>query len=94
MNKIGCDPLNSYSNKSCYPLPPCINRYDDFKSPKIVNLANFSGNPNDADWTSDFTPDHSGTDGNNLLLNMMLDKSKTNDQGKYQGFGATISSTR
>ncbi|RHZ83693.1 hypothetical protein Glove_88g5 [Diversispora epigaea] len=81
-------------DKSCYPQPPCVNHYDDFTSVKIQKLADFSGDPNEADWTSDFTPDNSATDGNNLLLNMKLDTSKKNEFGNYQGFGATVSSTR
>lgn len=90
----GCEPSNSYSNMSCYPEPPCINHYDDFTSLKIKNLADFTGDPNEADWTSDFTPDNSATDGNTLLLNMKLNTTKKNEFGKYQGFGATVSSTR
>lgn len=90
----GCDPENSFSTNSCYPKPQCINYYEDFKSPKISSAANFSGNPYDADWTSDFKPDYSGTDGNNLILNMKLNTETKNAQGNYQGFGTTISSTR
>ncbi|CAG8433520.1 6286_t:CDS:2 [Diversispora eburnea] len=81
---------------NCPQDSPCCNKgwcSNDINL-KIKKLADFTGDPNEADWTSDFTPDNSATDGNNLLLNMKLDTSKKNEFGNYQGFGATVSSTR
>ncbi|CAG8573908.1 7232_t:CDS:2 [Ambispora gerdemannii] len=90
----GCDPDNSYSSKSCYPTPYCVNLFDNFDAPKMINANNFSGNPNNYDWTSDFTPDYASYSDSNLLLSMKYDGVNKNSVGNYQGFGSTVSSTR
>ncbi|CAG8635971.1 276_t:CDS:2 [Ambispora leptoticha] len=90
----GCDPDNSYSPKSCYPTAYCVNLYDDFNAPKMINAQNYSGNPNTYDWTSDFTPDYASSSNSNLVLSMKYDGTHKNEVGNYQGFGSTVSSTR
>lgn len=90
----GCEPQNSFSAQSCFPLPYCVNMYDDFESPKIVNAASFDGNPLNHDWTSDFQPDYASSANSNLVLGMHYDPEHPNAQGRYQGFGSTVSTTR
>ncbi|CAG8433699.1 10413_t:CDS:2 [Diversispora eburnea] len=91
----GCQPENSFSPKSCYPKPGCRNFYDDFSKDQIISINDYNGDPNSFKWTSDFVPDNHAIDKDgNLNLNMYLNKNKTNDFGKYQGFGVTISTTR
>ncbi|CAG8483915.1 5237_t:CDS:2 [Funneliformis caledonium] len=89
----GCEPQNSFNEKSCYPRPPCRNFEDDFSKNRLVNANDFDGNPKSADWTSDFSPDYARYENGNLALDLKLDKTKKNDQGNYQGFGATVSTT-
>ncbi|KAG9289944.1 hypothetical protein G9A89_010250 [Geosiphon pyriformis] len=91
----GCEPGNSFSPKSCYPQPLCINQYDDFSKPSLVPWQSFTGDPNQATWTSDFTPDYAAyTNDGQLALNMKYDGVNKNEKGNYQGFGSTVSSTR
>ncbi|KAG2171492.1 hypothetical protein INT43_009153 [Umbelopsis isabellina] len=72
----------------------CVNLEDHFKDPsKLVSKSQWNGDPNAAYWTSDFEPNNAKIDNGHLLLNMGLDQSKL-AEGKQQGFGATVSSTR
>ncbi|KAF9907070.1 hypothetical protein EC991_011374, partial [Linnemannia zychae] len=66
----------------------------DFKSPDtVIGHANFSGNPLDAAWTTDFQPNNARVENGNLILK--LQKGNTvNKFGNKPGFGATVSSTR
>ncbi|KAK9729080.1 putative glycosidase CRH2 [Basidiobolus ranarum] len=89
----GCQPENSFTPESCFPKPPCVSFREDFDSPRLVQLANFTGDPMIADWTSDFTPDNTEIENGNLVLSMKLSQNK-NEFGRLQGFGATISSVR
>ncbi|KAG0316022.1 hypothetical protein BGZ97_007533, partial [Linnemannia gamsii] len=65
----------------------------DFNSPDtVIGQANFSGNPLDAPWTSDFQPSNARVENGNLVLK--LQKGNTiNKFGNKPGFGATVSST-
>lgn len=92
----GCDSTNSYnSSSSCLPAGPfCVNLEDRFQdSSKLVEKSKWDGDPNKAYWTSDFEPNHAKIDNGQLILSMNLDQSKLSE-GKVQGFGATVSSTR
>ncbi|KAG0048443.1 hypothetical protein BGZ83_006600 [Gryganskiella cystojenkinii] len=59
----------------------------------MIALANFSGNPADASWTSDFLPSNAKIENGNLVLTL-LPGSNVNKFGNKPGFGATVSSTR
>ncbi|KAG0268736.1 hypothetical protein BGZ95_002322, partial [Linnemannia exigua] len=65
----------------------------DFQSSDtVIGKANFSGNPQDAAWTSDFQPSNARVENGNLVLR--LQKGNTiNKFGNKPGFGATVSST-
>jgi len=92
---FGCEPENSFNDKSCYPDPPCVSMYDDFSNKSLVSWFQWNGDPNSYHWTSDFKPDYASYDGNgNLLLGLHYDGTNLNAQGRYQGFGSTVSSTR
>ncbi len=56
-------------------------------------MTNFSGNPKDAPWTSDFMPNNARVEDGQLILTLQKGES-TNKFGKVPGFGATVSSTR
>ncbi|CAG8601215.1 15579_t:CDS:2 [Acaulospora morrowiae] len=91
----GCEPENSFSVNSCYPKPGCKSFYDDFSKSSIVSYSKYNGDPNTAKWTSDFLPDYASVDDSGLVnLKMYQDKTHKNSFGNYQGFGATISTTR
>ncbi|KAF9111651.1 hypothetical protein BGX27_004631 [Mortierella sp. AM989] len=92
--------------QSCFPLPVCRSFKESFKNNKnkpdkkgqhqtLIPKANFSGDPDQAHWTSDFDhiapyaqvdPSHK-----RLVLKARRDAVKTKSGG---GFGATVSSTR
>ncbi|KAF9585649.1 hypothetical protein BGW38_001367 [Lunasporangiospora selenospora] len=59
----------------------------------VVALANFSGNPTDAPWTSDFTPSNVRIENGSLILTLKPGHT-VNRFGNKPGFGATVSSTR
>ncbi|KAG9071029.1 hypothetical protein KI688_008572 [Linnemannia hyalina] len=64
-----------------------------FHRDTVIGHANFSGNPLDAAWTSDFQPNNARIEKGNLILK--LQKGNTiNKFGNKPGFGATVSSTR
>ncbi|KAI9598542.1 glycosyl hydrolases family 16-domain-containing protein [Syncephalis fuscata] len=91
----GCDPENSYTTKSCYPKPACVNfetKFDNAK--KLINANEYDANPNNYDWTSDFKPDYASINSNGLQLDMKYQGDKKNDAGNYGGFGATVTWTR
>ncbi|KAI8057697.1 concanavalin A-like lectin/glucanase domain-containing protein [Syncephalis plumigaleata] len=91
----GCDPENSFSPNSCYPKPACVNFETNFDNPKeLVAAANYDGNPNNFDWTSDFEPNYASIGGSGLQLDMKYQGDKKNDAGNYGGFGATVTWTR
>ncbi|KAG9304784.1 hypothetical protein G9A89_016814 [Geosiphon pyriformis] len=90
----GCEPENSFTPKSCFPKPYCVNMVENFDNPKIVNIKNFNGDPIKYDWTSDFEPDYASFSGGNLLVSMKYDSVNKNSLGNYQGFGSTVSTTR
>ncbi|KAJ1906915.1 putative glycosidase CRH2 [Tieghemiomyces parasiticus] len=84
-----CDPANSFSTGSCQPEPVCVKNSDTFDQPKaLVPVANFTGDPNRATWTTDFQPDKSYIKGGNMALYM------TKDGDAEAGFGARVSSVR
>ncbi|CAG8595433.1 3335_t:CDS:2 [Paraglomus occultum] len=92
---FGCEPDNSFNDKSCYPDPPCVSLYDDFSNKSLVSWFQWNGDPNSYHWTSDFKPDYASYDNNgDLQLGLQYDGTDKNDQGRYQGFGSTVSSTR
>ncbi|GJJ73411.1 hypothetical protein EMPS_05769 [Entomortierella parvispora] len=96
---------NSPPNSACFALPVCRSFKDNFKSNKpdrrgqhqvLIPKFDFSGDPDQAHWTSDFehlASEHVlvDTKKKKLLLKAKRDKIKTQSGG---GFGATISSTR
>ncbi|KAF9343332.1 hypothetical protein BGX26_005900, partial [Mortierella sp. AD094] len=90
---LGCQPENSFDGNTCLPLPPCASFIENFDKPDtLVALNNFSGNPLDAAWTTDFLPNNARVDNGNLVLT--LDKGTVpNKFGNLPGFGATVSST-
>ena len=53
----------------------------------------WDGDPNSAYWTSDFEPNNAKIENGHMVLSMNLDQNKLKE-GKKQGFGATVSSTR
>lgn len=59
----------------------------------MIGLTNFSGNPRDARWTSDFMPNNARIENGNLVLTVK-EGDEVNSHGKRPGFGATVSSTR
>ncbi|KAF9086798.1 hypothetical protein BGX23_008570 [Mortierella sp. AD031] len=59
----------------------------------VTAQANFSGDPTDAVWMTDFLPNNAHIENGNLVLR--LQKGTTvNKFGNKPGFGATVSSTR
>jgi beta-glucanase (GH16 family) len=90
----GCEPENSYSEKSCYPRPGCVNfetTFDDAK--KLIQAVDYDANPNNYDFVSEFQPDHASIDNGHLRLDMKY-SNKKNEAGNYGGFGATVTWTR
>ncbi|KAF9357086.1 hypothetical protein BGX26_004260 [Mortierella sp. AD094] len=92
--------------QSCFPLPVCSSFKESFKNNKnkpdkkglhqaLIPKANFSGDPDQVHWTSDF--DHVAPyaqvdpSQKRLVLKARRDAVKTQSGG---GFGATVSSTR
>ncbi|KAI8580531.1 hypothetical protein K450DRAFT_271095 [Umbelopsis ramanniana AG] len=74
--------------------PFCVNIEDHFQdASKLVAKSKWDGNPNSAYWTSDFEPDNAKIENGHMVLSMNLDQNKL-QEGKRQGFGATVSSTR
>ncbi|KAG0245282.1 hypothetical protein BGW41_002751 [Actinomortierella wolfii] len=67
---------------------------ENFDRPEsLVAVANFSGNPADASWTTDFVPNHARIENGQLVLSMRR-SDEVNKYGRRPGFGATVSSTR
>ncbi|KAF9925778.1 hypothetical protein FBU30_004484 [Linnemannia zychae] len=59
----------------------------------MIAQSNFSGDPQDAAWTTEFLPNNARIENGNLILR--LKKGNTiNKFGNKPGFGATVSSTR
>jgi beta-glucanase (GH16 family) len=72
-----------------------VSLYDDFSQKSLVNWFEWDNNVNTTRWTSDFKPDYASYDNSgNLALSLKYDDTKKNEQGRYQGFGSTVSSTR
>ncbi|KAF9162403.1 hypothetical protein DFQ26_003582 [Actinomortierella ambigua] len=92
---LGCDERHSAPN-ACFPLPGCQSFKDNFKHANLlVPKQVFTGDPNQAYWTSDFhhiapyvkiDQKH-----HNLQMRVRRDMVKTRSGG---GFGARVSSTR
>ncbi|KAG0094959.1 hypothetical protein BGZ93_006515 [Podila epicladia] len=59
----------------------------------MIALTNFSGDPLDAPWTSDFMPNNARIENGNLVLTLKGNNA-VNKFGNRPGFGATVSSTR
>jgi len=59
----------------------------------VIALTNFSGDPLDAPWTSDFMPNNARIENGNLVLTLKKNDA-VNKFGNRPGFGATVSSTR
>ncbi|KAF9979325.1 hypothetical protein BGZ73_000019 [Actinomortierella ambigua] len=89
---LGCQSDGSNTPDTCLPLPMCTNLMENLVQ-SLVSLTNFSGNPLDATWTTDFVPNHARIEGGQLILSMMRG-STVNKFGRRPGFGATVSSTR
>ncbi|KAG0365528.1 hypothetical protein BGZ54_006442, partial [Gamsiella multidivaricata] len=66
----------------------------NFDNPSsMISRTNFSGDPSEAPWTSDFLPSNTRIENGNLVLT--LEPGNTiNKFGNRAGFGATVSSTR
>ncbi|KAF8951135.1 hypothetical protein BGZ46_004143, partial [Entomortierella lignicola] len=92
--------------QSCFPLPVCRSFKESFKKNKnkpdkkgqhqaLIPKTDFSGDPDQAHWTSDFDhiASHAQVDPSRkrLVLKARRDNVKTKSGG---GFGATVSSTR
>ncbi|RKP06739.1 hypothetical protein THASP1DRAFT_31444, partial [Thamnocephalis sphaerospora] len=91
----GCDPANSYSEKSCYPRPGCVNFETSFDNPKkLINSVDYDANPNNYDFVSDFKPDYAAIKNGELQLDMKYNGDKKNEVGNFEGFGATATWTR
>ncbi|KAF9964185.1 hypothetical protein BGZ70_006811 [Mortierella alpina] len=91
---LGCQPENSFNDNTCLPTPQCTSFTENFDGPEsVLAMANFSGNPMDAAWTSDFLPNHARVENGELILTARRGHS-INKFGKTPGFGATVSSTR
>jgi beta-glucanase (GH16 family) len=93
----GCEPENSYSEKSCYPQPGCVSLDEQFEnSDALINLQDkeWDGNPNKHSWTSDFQPDNAQINDGMLEVSMRYDGTKKNELGNYAGFGSRVSWTR
>ncbi|KAF8940725.1 hypothetical protein BGZ58_005053 [Dissophora ornata] len=67
---------------------------ENFDNPNtVIPRADFSGDPAEAPWTTDFMPSNMRVENGNLVLT--LENGKTvNKFGNRPGFGATVSSTR
>ncbi|RUP43320.1 concanavalin A-like lectin/glucanase domain-containing protein [Jimgerdemannia flammicorona] len=92
---MNCDPVNSFSADSCLPTPGCVSFRDNFdNAATLMPQGNFSGNPFLANWTSDFEPNNAYIKDGKLVLEILQDRTKLNEYGKYQGFGTTVSSVR
>ncbi|RKP25467.1 glycosyl hydrolases family 16-domain-containing protein, partial [Syncephalis pseudoplumigaleata] len=92
---VNCDPENSYSAKSCFPRPGCVNFETNFgDAKKMTTLENYDGNYQKYELYSDFQPNNAHINGNGeLQLDMKLGTQK-NKEGNYEGFGATVTWTR
>ncbi|ORZ15993.1 hypothetical protein BCR41DRAFT_58329 [Lobosporangium transversale] len=102
--KSSGDDYQPQNPQSCFPLPVCRPLTEKFKSNQpdkkglhlpLIPKQNFSGNPDQAHWTSDFDyiAPYAQVDPKQkkLLLTARRDAVKTQSGG---GFGATVSSTR
>ncbi|KAF9978570.1 hypothetical protein BGZ73_001743 [Actinomortierella ambigua] len=92
---LGCDERHSAPN-ACFSLPGCQSFKDNFKHANLLIPKHaFTGDPNQAHWTSDFhhIAPYSKIDQKHhkLQLRVRRDMVKTRSGG---GFGARVSSTR
>ncbi|KAK3828883.1 MAG: hypothetical protein J3Q66DRAFT_435334 [Benniella sp.] len=87
------DPENSFDAKTCLPLPQCASFRENFdNSLSLIERTNFSGNPLDAPWMTEFSPNNARVENGNLILTLQLGKT-LNSYGNRPGFAATVSST-
>ncbi|ORX67550.1 concanavalin A-like lectin/glucanase [Linderina pennispora] len=85
---FNCEPGNSYSQSSCWDTAHCVKSNVNFASGNsFAQIADYSGNPADAAFVSQFEP--SNAKQANGELEMTLVK-----QGDGKGFGATVINTR
>ncbi|RKP22231.1 hypothetical protein SYNPS1DRAFT_26113 [Syncephalis pseudoplumigaleata] len=62
---VNCDPENSYSAKSCFPRPGCVNFETNFgDAKKMTTLENYDGNYQKYELYSDFQPNNAHINGN------------------------------
>lgn len=92
---VNCEPLNSFSIRSCFARYPCFSYTDDFDSGKtrVINAADWDGDPLTAEWISIFQPDHAYINNSRLVLKV-LKKPTNNAYGRPEGFGASVASSR
>ncbi|KAJ1932311.1 putative glycosidase CRH2, partial [Linderina macrospora] len=85
---FNCESANSYSSSSCWDTAHCVKSNVNFASGNsFAQIADYSGNPADAAFVSQFEP--SNAKQANGELEMTLVK-----QGDGKGFGATVINTR
>lgn len=91
---LGCQPENSFSPNTCLPLPQCSSFHENFDDPSsVIPKSDFSGDPLDAPWISEFTPNNARVENGNLVLTLQPGNT-LNAYGNRAGFGATVSSSR
>lgn len=92
---VNCEPLNSFSLRSCFARFPCYSYRDDFDGNKtrLVNAADWDGNPLSAEWISLFQPDNAYLNNSKLVLRV-LKKKELNSYGRPEGFGASVATSR
>ncbi|KAF9183774.1 hypothetical protein BGZ51_003766 [Haplosporangium sp. Z 767] len=91
-----CNASGSFAPDSCWPLPMAVNLQDEFKDKsRLVNIKDYNGFPNTADWVVDRTPGtgiHAViTDDDKLLLKLNRIEKHPETGG---GIGATVHSSR
>ncbi|KAG0306916.1 hypothetical protein BGZ98_001452 [Dissophora globulifera] len=72
-------------------MPPTAANFDNPGT--VISRTNFSGDPLDAPWTTDFTPNYARVENGTLVLSLETGKA-LNKFGNRPGFGTTVSSTR
>jgi len=92
---VNCEPLNSFSIRSCYARYPCFSYTDDFDSDKtrLINAADWDGDPLTAEWISMFQPDHAYLNNSRLILKVFR-RPDLNAYGRPEGLGASVATSR
>ncbi|KAI9002977.1 concanavalin A-like lectin/glucanase domain-containing protein [Hyaloraphidium curvatum] len=91
---VHCEPLNSFSIRSCYARYPCFSYTDDFDNrTRLVKASDWDGDPLTAEWISIFEPNHAEIKDGHLVMRVFRAPG-LNSFGRPEGFGASVASSR